>query len=279
MAEEYKFIEAFGALPGRVDVRDYRLKKLSKATLAELPESFELNMCGVKNQWTVCSCVAHAIAEVIEYHNKTQEGVSEKVSTGFIYGNRRNSSSKSSGMYVREALQNAVDFGDVFAFDFSENVEVPTAIDVFEKRFDSLRSKAYPNRISTYFKLTSDDEIKYALMNHGPVVFAMSWYSDVRVGKDGVISTDRKGYKGGHCMVIYGWNDKGWLIQNSWGAAWGKKGCAILPFETHKTEAWGITDEVVGENGDIVKPKLGVRVLRWLAKTLNWLINLFRKRK
>ena len=68
-------------------------------------------------------------------------------------------------MYVREALANMCKFGNVFKEDFKENKEVPEAIDLFEERFDSLKEKAYPNRFSTYFRLTSTEDIKYALMN------------------------------------------------------------------------------------------------------------------
>ena len=279
MAEKEKFIMAFGALPEKLDIRDYKLKKLSKATVAQFPETFELKMCAVKNQGSVGSCVAHAIAETIEYHNKVQDNITEKVSIGFIYGNRRNSISKSSGMYVREALHNVCKYGDVFLADFKENKEVPDAINLFEERFDSLKEKAFPNRFSTYFRLNSDDDIKYALMNYGPVVFAMTWYKDINV-KDGVITTEQKKDKadGGHCMVIYGWNEKGWLIQNSWGSFWGKSGKAILPFNIKKSEAWGITDEVSGENPDIVKPVFNTTFLKFITKVLNWFGNLFRRK-
>ena len=276
MAE--KFIVALGALKELKDVRDYKLKR--PATAAQFPETFELSHPKVKNQGSVGSCVAHALAETVEYHNKKQDNITEPVSIGFIYGNRRNSLYKNSGMYVREALHNVCKYGDCFEYDFTENREVPKAIELFETRFDSLKDKAYPNRFSTYFRVSSDDDIKYALMNYGPVVFAMNWYKDIKV-KDGVITTaqNKKDYDGGHCMIIYGWNKQGWLIQNSWGVLWGKKGCAILPYNIKKDEAWGVTDEVSGENPDIKKPIFNTTFFRWLAKALNWFLNLFRKKK
>ena len=276
MAEQ-EFVEGFGALNSLIDVRDYKLKKqLVKNTF---PATFELEMCDVKNQWFVGSCVAHAVAETIEYHNKVQDKITDKVSVGFIYGNRRNTTHKSGGMYVREALQNACEYGDCFEADFPENKEVPKAIDLFEKRFDNLKEKAYPNRFSTYFRVESDDDIKYALINYGPVIFTMYWYKDVKL-KDGIISTsqNKKKSKGIHCMVIYGWNKDGWLIQNSWGTLWGKKGRAILPFNIKKNEAWGVSDEVVGENTDIKKPFHKSLFLKFVAKVLNLLSNLFKKK-
>ena len=171
--EEIKFNPCFGALEETTDVRDYKLK-VKLASTYEFPEYFELNMCEIKNQGSVGSCVAHSIAETIEFHNKVQENITDKVSVGFIYGNRRGSLNKGSGMYVRQALHNTCKYGDVFNSLFPENIEVPGIINLFESRFESLKDKASPNRFSTYFRLSSDNDIKYALMNYGPVVFAMN---------------------------------------------------------------------------------------------------------
>lgn len=278
MAKTVKFIESLGALPFLSDIRDYKLERV--ATEEQFPETFELETVGIKDQGSVGSCVAHSIAEVTEYFNTKQEKSAELMSTGFIYGNRRNSLSKSSGMYIREALKNTCKFGNVFKTDFSENIEVPKAIDLFEERFNSLKDKAYPNRISTYFRLLSDDDIKYTLMNYGPVVFAMTWRSGISVDKNGIMQVDEsKPRTGGHCMIIYGWNKNGWLIQNSWGKYWGKSGRAILPFNIKKSEAWGVTDEVTSENPDIVKPIYDTTFKRILAKIINWFLNLFKRKK
>ena len=266
--------ETLGALPFKVDVRDYKLS----VTQEEFPESFELNKIRVKSQGSVGSCVAHSLAEVNEYFNREQENINKVMSTGFIYGNRRNSLSKKSGMYVREALSNLCKYGNVFKEDFNENVEVPEAIELFENRFDSLKEKAFPNRISSYFRLMSDNDIKYALMNYGPVVFAMTWYEGIKVDANGIMQVNTKNKKtGGHCMIIYGWNKDGWLIQNSWGNSWGKQGRAILPYNVKKAEAWGITDEITLENSDIKKSKFNTTFARFIAKILNFLANLFKK--
>ena len=276
--EEKKYIESFGALPFVEDVRDYRLKKAIVKTEV-FPEEFTLVPPKVKNQGSVGSCVAHAIAETVEYYNREQEKNNTLMSTGFIYGNRRNSLSKASGMYIREALSNTCKYGTTTKKDFSENVEVPKAISLFEERFDELKDKAFPNRISTYFRLSSDADIKHALMNYGPVVFAMTWREGIEVDNGGVLHVDptRKA-SGGHCMIIYGWSEEGWKIQNSWGTWWGKQGYATLPFNVKKTEAWGVTDEVINGEGDIKKP-FNTTFMRWLAKVFNWIIRLFKKGK
>lgn len=267
-----------GAHFSPTDVRDYRIAKVAKAI--EFPAEFELNLCAVKNQGSVGSCVGHSLAETIEYHNKEQEKTDKKMSIGFIYGNRKNSLHKQEGMIVREALSAVCKYGDVCYEDFPYNKEVPEIINLFEKNFDKLKDKAYPNRFSTYFRLFSDSEIKQALMNHGPVIFAMNWYRDMKVDpKTGIISTaeNKKDVEGGHCMVIYGWNENGWKIRNSWGTTWGIKGNAILPYDISRSETWGVTDEVIGENSDVVKPIFNTTFLKFLAKIINWFANLFKK--
>ena len=46
---------------------------------------------------------------------------------------------------------------------------------------------------------------------------------------------------GGHMILILGWNETGFIIQNSWGKDWGNEGCGILPYEYRIDEAWGVS--------------------------------------
>jgi hypothetical protein len=43
--------------------------------------------------------------------------------------------------------------------------------------------------------------------------------------------TDRSRAIGGHAFCIVGYNDVGFLVQNSWGTAWGDNGFATLPYD------------------------------------------------
>ena len=46
---------------------------------------------------------------------------------------------------------------------------------------------------------------------------------------------------GGHSFAIVGYNDRGFVVQNSWGLAWGAAGFGILPYDDwieHATDAW-----------------------------------------
>ena len=113
--------------------------------------------------------------------------------------------------------------------------------EIVKAKLADLLPDAFPNRISSYFRLDTDEAIKASLMQNGPVIFVMNWFKDVEV-IDGIMTTDLEESDSHHCMIIYGWNDIGWKVQNSWGTTWGKKGRAILPYSIPRTETWGITD-------------------------------------
>ena len=237
------YLQQFGALPSKYDIRDY---VACVSAPVEYPEEFALDMCEAKNQGAVSSCVAHAIAAVVEYYNRLQEGEYVKMSTGYIYGNRTNMSHKGQGMYVSDAVKNTVKYGDVENALFSYNVEVPQAIEEFEKKAFELSDRAFPNRFSSYFVLPTVASMKANLMQNGPIIFSIPWYADIKVTAQNIMThdTSNKTIDGYHCMVIYGWCKDGWLIQNSWGKGWGKNGRAIMPYSFRIMECYGVTDEI-----------------------------------
>jgi len=264
-----------GAIFSPVDVRDYRQSEAAMAM--EIPESYSVELGKVKSQGSICSCVAHALSEILEYSWREQ-GL--EMSVGYIYGNRRTSSYKEEGMVVRDALKAIQQYGDVENAKFNYNKEVPSIIEMFEESHDELTEFAQPFKIEKYYKCNTPHEMKTALMTDGPLVFAMPWYSDAECDKEGVLrSSWSDKYKGGgHCMVIYGWNEKGWLMRNSWGASWGKGGNAILPYEAPIRECWGIRDDINQSDIDIVKPYNNNKFLQFIAKVFNFFANLFKKK-
>ena len=265
--EAYKL----GAIFSTKDVRDYRLDIAKTITF---PETFEIGLGVVKNQGAVGSCVAHAIAETIEYHNM-QQGNDNFMSVGYIYGNRRHTLHTGSGLVVRDALKTTCEYGDCAQADFPENKEVPGIIKLFESKVDNLFDEASKAHFEKYYRCYTTDEIKTALINDGPVIFAIPWYHDYKVTPEGILEStlEDKNKGGGHCMVIYGWNECGWMIRNSWGN-WGKNGNAILPYDVPIREAWGIADDK--SNTPIKKPynsKFG----KIISKIFNFFINFFSK--
>ena len=236
------YIEAFGAIESKIDVRDYQVA-CAAAPNVELPEAFELNMRAVKNQLAVSSCVAHALAAVVEYFNFMQEKSDTTMSTEFIYGNRINHTYTDKGMIIRDALENLRKYGTCPNSSMPGNIEVPEAIRRFNQDALGVIPVAYPNRITNYCSLYKKNDMKLWLMTKGPIVFSVKWYENYWLTVNNELHFDEKSEPSGcHCMVIYGWNKEGWLFQNSWGNTWGDGGRAVYPYDATIREAWGVED-------------------------------------
>lgn len=276
MSEEKKqssVCEAFGAPLAPNDVRDYKAKLGKDAEKKEYPKEFDLfdglNI-KIKNQMVTNSCVAHAVSTVIEYFHKKQENESAEMSTGYIYGNRDYTSWLGEGMYTRDALKTVSKCGDAFWQDMPNNLEIPEAVEIFNARDTKMDEVAYHNRISSYYRLKDIDSMKEQLMTVGPIIIAVAWFP-YEINKWGVLHwKPNTKSEGGHCMVIRGWNSDGWLVQNSWGERWGKKGLCVLPYSMKLREVWGVSDGIVGEtSGLVVKPA------NKFVKTFYKIINLY----
>jgi C1A family cysteine protease len=198
------------------------------------------------------------------------------MSVGYIYGNRKTSDYKNEGMIMRDALEAVRKYGDVHKELFPYNEEVPYVIDLFERQSRSLFKEGYPNRISQYCRVDSPNAIKSALISGNPVLMAMTWYADMEVIDD-ILVTNQLGWEGGHCMFIYGWDERGWKVQNSWGSDWGNQGCMIVPYEYPIEEFWVINDNII-ENTEVKKP-FNSKVGKTIAKIVNKFNKIFKCKK
>jgi C1A family cysteine protease len=251
----------FSTLVSPFDVRDYKVA----VTQAEFPETFVLPEVTVKDQGSTGSCVAHACSSVVEYHNKQQEGTDTVFSTEFIYGYRPTGYYVGEGMYIRNALKTLREVGDCPLASLRGNHEYEEAIEIVESKIDTLKEQAYPHRISTYARVNTIDEIKQALMSFGYVVVSMPWYKDYKL-KNGVYTIYSTETRGNHCVLIYGWDERGWLVHNSWGKGWGQNGKFVVPFDFNWREAWAVTDNIKG--GEFIVPQDN-----WFIKLFSGIIN------
>lgn len=256
----------YGYIESPKDLRDYRLNKVYGNI--QLPESFEVKHSKIKDQGNVNSCVAFSISEILE------AGKTEEYSTAWIYGYRPWTYYQGEGMIVSEALKTVNKVGYILKEDLDANIEMTEARDIVVKNINTYMERASKRQISSYARLRNSDEIKQAIYTSGkPVLLA------IKVGTKGIeldehnIAYIPDNYSGGHQMVCYGWNETGFLIQNSWSEDWGDKGTFILPYEYPVAEAWFIkqSGKVTGKSS-IVKPKLNI-LRRFLMK----FVTFFRK--
>lgn len=220
------------------DVRAYK----GVAKTIDLPEEFELWHPSIKDQGGCGSCIAHSLASCVEFYHHAETGKYAKMSTGFIYGNRRNTLYKGEGMYLSKALSNLRHYGTTKARDWDNNKEVPEAITLFEEAYDTYKDKAYQNRITGYYRLYDINSIKASIYQGNPCPFTIKFRADMRFKDGQFIINEKSEWTGSHCMYIYGWNKDGWKICNSWSSYWGTNGTTILPFSTKLSEVYGVQD-------------------------------------
>ena len=240
---------ATGCLKPTKDLRDYKLNR-SVAFAFDLPDEFKVIHSDIKNQGMVCSRVAHSVCEVLEASNNNEE----KYSTNWVYGYRPRGYFSGRGMSTRQAIKTVCSVGYMLYDDFSGNTEMNEVKDIVDRNINLLKEKAKERKAYSYALLTNRNEIKKAIyMTGNPVVICVRCCSPFELDEDGVLKYSDK-FDGYHAMVCYGWNEKGLLIQNSWGTNWGINGTCILPNNYPLSESWVITrteDEYL-----VVRPKL-----------------------
>lgn len=249
-----------GCLESPMDLRDYRVAKVVK-TKIELPQEFELEPTAIKDQGSVGSCVAHAISSMLEKDGKSY-------STGWIYGYRPDEYYQGQGMYPREALKTIKNLGAVKYKNFPYNIEMQQAKAMVDNRLETLKEYAQEKQILSYARLYSAQEIKeFLYQTKLPIPFAITTYNYLELDEhDIILLPDRDAVAtGSHMMLIIGWNELGFIIQNSWGTDWGDNGLALLPYDYYINEAWGVTVE---EEPIIVKPDF-----YWIRRIIQIIIN------
>lgn len=262
-----------GALKPKADTRDYKVKA---AAAAQLPESYICgNIPAVKNQKSVNSCVAHATSEILEQFNTVETNNYVELSTNFIYGMQGVAfGRREGGMYLRDACKIVKQYGDPLESTVSGNTEQPQCCDNLSKLLENsdIYTEAYNYKIESYARCTTDDDIKHALINYGPVLASIKWYKKYTFDGD-ILHFDKNSDYGYHAIMIIGYDKNGWICQNSWGRTWGNKGRFVYPYEDKLTEAWSFVD---AKNTDVIVP-VNNSWMNYIYKFINYIINLFKR--
>lgn len=84
----------------------------------------------------------------------------------------------------------------------------------------------------------TNDQIKQAIFDHGPVVCHMEVYSDFYFYQSGIYIHVTGSYRGLKAMAIVGWGREAaqdyWIVKNTWGPSWGEDGYCRIAFDTSK---------------------------------------------
>ncbi len=95
-------------------------------------------------------------------------------------------------------------------------------------------------------KITPTDDLKRALIVHGPVVTVMRLDDCFGLYGGGVFNEEQK-TGGRHVVLVIGWDDQkgAWLIKNSFGIGWGENGFGWIKYggnQIGEASAWIMSD-------------------------------------
>lgn len=250
----------FGCNKVRKDFRDYKYKSVGARSL---PGSYRIKKkLSIKDQGMVSSCVAHALSSFEEcIHNG-------KFSTNFIYGFRPKTYFQGEGMNMRDALHTLVRYGDCLYAVCPGNTEVEAVYNEVNEKQEDCIVGCLPYRIKSYARIFTERQIKEMLLRDVPVPISVPIRGDLYTINGIVMVNKQPEISGYHALLIVGYEERGWIIQNSWGEHWGDGGLAILPYDYPIDSAWALN---IRDNVVIQEP------IRWLAVIGNFIFNLFRK--
>lgn len=223
-----------GLLPSPKDKRDF---KYSFVGALVLPPSAYLNGWTLKNQGKWNSCSAFSMCTAAEMLLK-EVPFSERHNWFHTRRDYRKMFPENVGVHLRDALKVAQNIG---LAPESLCPYTDDAINIVPNSFAESFARFF--RIGEYSSCTGNAETCTALAEGHPVIIGMQ--IDEAFWKLSTLDYKPSGRAlGGHAMVIYGYDKTGFLVVNSWGERWGKRGCFRLKYEDANRllfERWALT--------------------------------------
>lgn len=232
-------IKKFGWIPDLPDARDH-LYAAPMAVMGAMPAKVDLGpTCPpVLNQGQLGSCTANAIANAHRFDQLLQSKgkASFAPSRLFIYYNERDvegTINEDSGAMIRDGIKSIAQLG------VCDEKDWPYVITKFtNKPSASCYKDALDHQALSYQRVTQSlTQMKGCLASGFPFVFGFTVYESFEsdaVAKTGDAPLPGQGEQvlGGHAVLAVGYDDskQRFIVMNSWGTDWGKKGFFTLPY-------------------------------------------------
>jgi C1A family cysteine protease len=220
----------FGLIQDKTDYRDhiYRLKSPS----INLPVSTERrnisNFPYRYNQGNLGSCVGHGVSEAYRAILFNLKKPDFEPSRLFAYYIARNNKKRDTGASIREAFKAVNKYGlcGEITWPYSKLFNQKPTKEAFKEALNhqSIKYERLPQS-----KLAIMD----AITNGNVVVYGKQIFDSFMIPKDGNVpypDVKTEPYHGGHCMVIFDYDENGTVELNSWGSAWGRGGTCNVPW-------------------------------------------------
>ena len=233
-----KQIKRFGWMPDLPDQRDFRYA--SGKSIKSLAKKIDLrkNMPPIYDQGSLGSCTANAIGAAFQYSLKLQNKKLEFMpSRLFIYYNERvmiNTVNEDSGAMIRDGFKSLNKLG------VCPESQLPYLITKFTQKPNAkCYHEAKLHQVISYHKINRNlQQMKACLAEGFPFVFGFTVYESfdsITVAKTGKLNMPNKDEDnlGGHAVLAVGYDDvsKRFIVRNSWGDEWGKKGYFTMPYD------------------------------------------------
>lgn len=205
----------FGWAPSKLDGTEDQFKLVKNLKVPE-KYSFKDHMPPVLNQGSTNKCVTYSIGAHIDWNinmdNKTYNK-DNRVDRDEIYSARSIPGDR--GMTFKEALSYI--------------------------KHNGVNTSTGRRKIDHYAMIGSPEVLKQALIVNGPCIGGLMTYN---TGDDFWNKYAGDQALGGHAISIVGYDEKGFIIRNSWGTSYGDKGYMTIPYSDFDKilECWTIID-------------------------------------
>ena len=227
---------AYGWVPDIPDRRDFLYSAIRPVIRRPKKVDLRQGCSEIEYQGKLGSCTAQALAGNLEFLDKKIDSEYVDVSRLFIYYNERlieGTIGEDAGAAIRDGIKALATYGVCSAKKW------PYDITKFKKKpLKVCYTEGLKNKISSYYRLNTLDDMLKCLSSGYPFVFGFSVYESFEtdyVAKTGIVSLPKINEKflGGHavCAVGYDKKTKMFIVRNSWGSGWGDKGYFYMPFE------------------------------------------------
>jgi C1A family cysteine protease len=229
----------YGWLPDLPDHRDFLYSAIAPR-IAKLPRKVDLQKrcSSVEDQGSLGSCTANALVGALEFLENKEQVQFVDLSRLFVYYNERvieGTVDQDSGAFLRDGIKSLAKQG------VCPEPQWPYIVNgtAFRKKPGAACYKAAKKRrILSYHRINSLDEMRTCLAEGFPFVFGFTVYESFesqKVARSGVVDlpTARERVVGGHAVMAAGYTDSNrrFVVRNSWGAGWGKKGYFTMPYD------------------------------------------------
>lgn len=252
------------AFPDKIDVRDWMYRPSLSALPAQLINCHRIPEATILNQRNEGACTGFALAAVINYHLMQNGccGAADIAKIGasprMLYELARRYDEWPGEHYEGSSARGTIKGWS--AHGVAVRKTWPDRLHGFN-HFDDAKAKEALNIPAGAYYRVAHRNIRdmHAALNESGALYATlmvhaGWgepegkpvtYNYVSDEKEWTLKlpiiTRRKRATDGHAIAIVGYTREGFIIQNSWGAAWGYHGFAVLPYEDwmlHASDCW-----------------------------------------